>query len=218
MTNNTIKSLTKANAAKYGFEVREDLDFNDDGNHFRGFAYKGLQITQCRSQGETYLAIRVDYLNSENSFTYEEWRNTEECRLANEFNGCSEVNVEKLVENCERIIAKINELNNQVKDEVIDVSELSCKAIDEIFYAQSVVDDFKANYKWYERNEYEVKRLSRYLKSMIDEIDRAKAKVNTMTSLSRKEKKELVERFKNYEYVVIKADDFYLKEMKEALQ
>lgn len=101
----TIKGLTKANAGKYGFEVRPDLDFEDDGAHFRGFSYKGLPLTQCRYAGDVYLAIRPDYALGR-LYEYKEWRCTEEHRLADEFNGVPEVDVEKLIANCEAVLAK----------------------------------------------------------------------------------------------------------------
>lgn len=215
---NTIKSLTKANAEKYGFEVREDLNFEDDGNHFRGFSYKGLPITQCRSQGETFLAIRVDYLNSENSFTWKEWRETAEYKLEDEFNGCSEINVEKLIDNCERIIAKIAELNAKTKDEVVDTAKVEEKLAEEIKYAESVVENFKANFKWYEVDGYKLKSLADYCKSEIKNIEGCKNKLSEISKLSRKAKKEMIDKLNEYGYVSIREDDFYLREMKKALE
>lgn len=104
-----VKGLTKANARKYGIEVREDLDFNYDGSRFRGFSYKGMPMTQCIYQGICYLSIRVDSLT--NNFTHNEWSETQESKLANEFNGVSEFDIDKLIENLEAIISKVNEMN-----------------------------------------------------------------------------------------------------------
>lgn len=104
-----VKGLTKVNAGKYGIDVREDLNFGDDGNYFRGFSYKGLPMTQCRSHGECYLSIRVDYLK--NSFSYKEWMATEEWRLCHKYNGVFEFDLEELVDDLEKVLAKVNEMN-----------------------------------------------------------------------------------------------------------
>lgn len=109
-----VKNLTVANIKKIeGMVRREDLDFNDDGNHFRGFEYKGMPITTLRSQDTTYLSIRVDYLKK--SFTSNEWYETEEYKLCDEFNGVGEFDLDKLIENLEKVINKVNELNEAAK-------------------------------------------------------------------------------------------------------
>lgn len=105
-----VKNLSKVNIRNIdGFERREDLDFTDDGNKFKGYSYKGMPITTIRCKGETCLSVRVDYLR--NKFDYKTWMRTEEYKLCDEFNGVSEVDIDKLVENLEKIIAKVNELN-----------------------------------------------------------------------------------------------------------
>lgn len=105
-----VKNLSKVNIRSIdGFERREDLDFTDDGNSFKGYSYKGMPITTIRSRNVTYLSVRVDYLW--NKFDYKSWMQTEEYKKCNEFNGVSEFDIDKLVENLEKIIAKVNELN-----------------------------------------------------------------------------------------------------------
>lgn len=105
-----VKNLSKVNIRNIdGFERREDLDFTDDGNKFKGYSYKGMPITTIRCKGETCLSVRVDYLR--NKFDYKTWMQTEEYKLCNEFNGVPEIDIDKLVENLEKIIAKVNELN-----------------------------------------------------------------------------------------------------------
>lgn len=105
-----VKNLSKVNIRNIdGFERREDLDFTDDGNKFKGYSYKGMPITTIRHKDATYLSVRVDYLW--NKFDYKTWMQTEEYKLCNEFNGVYEIDIDKLVENLEKIIAKVNELN-----------------------------------------------------------------------------------------------------------
>lgn len=212
-----IKNLSKANIKNYeGFERREDLDFSDDGNYFRGFSYKGMPITTLRSGDTTYLSIRVDYLNYEDGikFTYKDWMKTEERHLEDEFNGVYEFDMDKLIENLEKIIAKVNEMNEAAEAEVIDTTAIVDALFDEIMMAEKIINDFKANCKWYEIDGYKLKNLVSYMKSAEAEVARANAiKVNELT---KKQQKEMIQRLNEYGFVVIRKDGFYLTELVEA--
>lgn len=209
-----IKNLSVANIKKIeGMVRREDLDFSDDGNRFRGFAYKGMPITTLRSDDTTYLCIRVDYLNTE--FTYKEWMKTNEYHLCDEFNGVSEFDVEKLIENLEKVIVKVDEMNAKAAAEEIDMSDVENRVAYEIEMAEEVVENFKKNYKWYEANEYELRNLVRYLKSLEEMIKRAKSR--DFSSMSKYEKRRKNEMLNSYGYVEIKENDFYIRELTEAI-
>lgn len=209
-----VKNLSVANIRKFeGFVRREDLDFVDDGNYFRGFSYKGMPITTLRTDNTTYLCVRVDYL--ENEFTYKEWMQTEEYRLCGKFNGVSEFDIDELVENIETILAKVAEMNEVAMNEEIDMTEAKVALANEIEYAEQVVENFKNNFKWYDAEPYKLKTLVGYLKSEEQKIERAK--VMDFDAMSKKQKREVAERLTNYGYVVIKKDDFYLREMSNAI-
>lgn len=151
---NLNKNICKAGI---GFNLREDLNFTDDGNRFRGFDYKGLPITTCRSDGETYLAIRVDYLEGK-AFTVKEWMATEEYHLANEFNGVDEIDLEKLIDNCERIIAKVAEMNEKAEAEEIDMTDVKNKVALRIFREENALEMLK-NVRWWEMKDYDLHHL-----------------------------------------------------------
>lgn len=209
-----VKNLTVANIKKIeGMVRREDLDFADDGNRFRGFEYKGMPITTLRSGDTTYLSIRVDYLN--NDFTWREWRKTEEYNLCDEFNGVSEFDLDKLVENLEKVIAKVEDLNIEALKEEINTDEVEEAIAKEIKMAEEIVEDFKANFKWYNVESYELKMYVDCLKATEKYI--ARAKVKNIKALDNRAKKELVERLNEYGYVEFRKNDFYLEKMKEAL-
>lgn len=209
-----IKNLSIANIRKFeGFIRREDLDFIDDGDHFRGFSYKGMPITTLRADNTTYLSIRVDYLKNE--FTYKEWAQTEESKLCDKFNGVSEFDINELVENIETILAKVDKMNKAVVKEEIDMSEAKIVLADEIKYVENVVENFKSNFKWYEADEYKLKRLVKYLK--LEENEIKKAKEIDIDKMSRKQKKEIIERLTNYGYIKIDRYDFYIREMLNAI-
>lgn len=209
-----VKNLSVANIRKFeNFVRREDLDFTDDGNYFRGFSYKGMPITTLRSDNTTYLCIRVDYL--ENEFTYKEWMQTKEYKLCDKFNGVSEFDIDELVENIEIILAKVAEMNKAAANEEIDMTKAKAILADEIEYAEQVVENFKSNFKWYEASEYKLKWLIDYLKSEEREIKRAKE--TDFDTMSRKQKKEIIERLTNCGYVIIDKNGFYLCEMSNAI-
>lgn len=209
-----VKNLSIANIRKFeGFIRREDLDFSDDGNYFRGFSYKGMPITTLRADGITYLSIRVDYLKNE--FTYKEWIQTQEYKLCNKFNGISEFDIDELVENVETILAKVIEMNKAAANKEIDMTKAKVILADEIEYAEKVVENFKNNFKWYEASEYKLKWLIDYLRSEEREIKRAKE--IDFDTMSRKQKKEIIERLNAYGYVAIDVEGFYLREMSNAI-
>lgn len=210
-----ITGLTKANIKNTGIELSPEHDFTDDGNRFRGFIYKGMPMTQCRSEGTCYLAIRVDYLR--NNFTFKEWMKTEEYKLEDEFNGVSQFDLDKLIENLEKIITKVDEMNAAAKAEELNMDLVKEALENEIKYAESVIAEFKTNFKWYEANEYNLKNLVRYLKDEEKEIANAKKMLNEIDELEIRRQKEMIESLNEYHYVKIKSDSFYLREMKEAL-
>lgn len=209
-----VKNLSIANIRKFeSFVRREDLDFTDDGNYFRGFSYKGMPITTLRTDDTTYLSIRVDYLKNE--FTYKEWMQTEEYKLCRKFNGVSEFDIDELVKNVEAILTKVAEMNEAAANEEIDMTKAKVILADEIEYAEQVVENFKNNFKWYEASEYKLRWLIDYLKSEEREIKRAKE--IDLDTISRKQKKEIIERLTNCGYVMIDANNFYLREMSNAI-
>lgn len=213
-----VKGLTKANVGKYGIEVREDLDFSDDGSRFKGFSYKGIPMTQCRYDGDCYLAIRVDYIRSKCAFTYDEWKATKESDLTDEFNGVPEFDMDKLIQNLEAIRKKIDELNEEKRNEVIEMTPVAHRLREEIAFATAEINNFKLNYRWYEAKEYELKLIAGYTRSADNMVKYAKDILAMIDVLTRQDRKEYIERLEKYGYVRIAKDDFYLREMREALE
>ncbi len=212
-----IKNLSKNIVKQYSsFERREDLDFRDDGHHFKGYAYKGLPITTLRTAGETYLDIRVDYILSEHLFTWNEWRKTEEYKLADEFNGCVEIDLGKLVYNCERILEKIAELDEAARSEDMDIERLETKLEAESKFAQAVLEKARRDLKWWEIASYELKYVQGYytqLVSKVEEIERIRKELPTMEL---KEKRRLNARLEEYGYVLVSATNYGVEELLKA--
>lgn len=212
-----VKNLSKVIVRNYeGFNLREDLNFSDDGNHFRGFDYKGLPITTLRSNvdGCVYLSIRVDYLD--NDFTYYDWMETEEYKLANEFNGVSEFDIDKLIENCERIIAKVNELNEKARNEAIDMTDVEEAIHAEAKMIEEAIEYVKANLKWWNVKDGYLKMAKDYMNSLIKKQKMMLSK--DVKKMSNREKKEMVRRLEKYGYVYTKENDFYIRELKNYVE
>lgn len=209
-----IKNLSVANIKKIeGMVRREDLDFTDDGNRFRGFSYKGMPITTLRSDDTTYLCIRVDYLDTE--FTYKEWMKTEEYRLCDMFNGVSEFDIDELIANLEKVIAKVEEMNAKANEEELDMTEVENAVLNEIARAEDTIEEFKNNFEWYNESHYRLKSLLDYLKSLERNIEVAKS--YDFNNFDTNKKRTFVQRLKEYGYVCIAEDNFYIKELKKAL-
>lgn len=84
------------------FVRHAEKDFTDDGTKFRFYYYKDVLPVDATNSQEygAFVSIRMDYLR----MNYESYK--EDYKILNEFNGCEEVNMEKLIENCEFICKK----------------------------------------------------------------------------------------------------------------
>ena len=218
-----IKNLSKAIVRNYeGFNLREDLNFSDDGNFFRGFDYKGLPITTLRSNKDntTYLSIRDDYLIYDEvfEFTKEEWNQTEESKLTWEFNGVSEFDLDELIDICEKILAKMNELNEKAKNDTeIDMSAVKVQLYDERTNLGIRLYNIKKSLEWWNLSEYELKSAGRYIKYLDRDLDRMNEIEESIKTMTRKEKKELVDRLEKYGYIKFNNEKpgFYMEELEE---
>lgn len=209
-----VKSLTKANAAKYGIDVREDLNFSDDGNRFRGFSYKGMPMTQCVSRGECYLSIRVDYL--ENNFTYKEWMQTKEYALCDEFNGVNEFDIEKLIENLEKVIAKVNEINSNCKVDETEIKQGIEIVKEEIFEIEEAIFE-AAHASWWRISEYKLKRAADYMRSLERKANEGYKLIEGIENESIRNKKRFIEKVRNVKNYKILGGEFYMSELKKLL-
>ena len=211
-----VNALTKANIKEYGIELAPQYDFTDDGNHFRGFIYKGLPMTQCyaKNDGEVYLSIREDYLN--NNFTWNEWKVTEESGLCDEFNGASEIDLDKLVENLERIIAKMNELNSNTTVDEEDVLRVQFQAWESISKLEGFLNTVKTNLKWWNVRDWELTRATNYIRSVERYIRDGWKIAKETKSLPIKELKQHIETVKAGRKVI--ECDFYVRELTELME
>lgn len=189
-----VNGLTKANIKNYGIELAPQHDFKDDGNKFRGFIYKGMPMTQCRYDGECYLKIKVDYLK--NNFTFKEWMETEEYELADEFNGVNEFDMDKLIENLERVIAKVNEMNAGAKVDSNDLEIVKDHLRAEIAKREEFLEDIKVKFEWWNVNTkkmYYAQQVIEYTNNVKREIDRGNAILSDLDTADIQTQKRYIE-------------------------
>lgn len=169
----TVKNLSVANIKGTNFVRREDLDFFDDGNRFRGYSYKGLPITTLYSDGCVYCDVRPDYLQY-NGIPWEMWKETEEYKLCNKYNGTSElIDLDDLANICEKVLTKLNLMKVELDN--MDVSEQKTKVFSVLFKEQNELNVFIAkaeNFNWFKLfmddklSDCEMKKVRDYLKSI----------------------------------------------------
>lgn len=215
----TVKNLTTANVRNIeGFNRNQEYDFEDDGNRFRGFDYRGLPVTVLSSEGTVYLSIRVDYIINNHQFTYKEWMETEEYKLEWKYNGVSQFDIDELVQDLEKVLVRIAQMDRDLKDEgELDIEPVRLKAYEEIDKAEDVLNDFKKNFDWFNCNEYKLKSLIGYAKSLERDIENAKKQTLALKDADRKERKERLIRLDEYKYVFFQDKSFYQRELLEAL-
>lgn len=223
-----VKRLTAKNGVKYGIEIAPQYDFEDDGNYFRGFVYTSningndgfkLPLTQCYSRNDktVYLCVRVDYLEG-NTFTYKEWMETEEWRLADEFNGHGEFDIEVLVSNMERIIAKIKELNGKANEEKIDTKPVVEQLKKEIAEAKMVVAMAKGiDFLSTDIKDYEISKVRDAYRNINMYIDRMYDMISKIESglIEVKELRRSVERLRCNGYVDFENNNYYAETIKK---
>lgn len=193
-----VNKLTAKNGIFYGIEVAPQYDFIDDGNHFRGFIYKGIPMTQLYSRLDktVYLCIRVDYLR-DNNFTYKEWTDTEEYRLCDKFNGYSgEFSIEELVENLEKIIKKINEMNRTVSVSEEDFDNAIATMINKANEIDNFVKFASTKIDW---SVDDIHTLVTHINYLAKEAKGIRYRIERISEFSLIDKKNFIERLKYYE-------------------
>lgn len=88
---------------KYGFYRTPSEDFSDDGTRFLCYEYKGLQLSYAYAD-DHYLSIRFDYVPD---LSYQDYSLFPSYKLADEFNGSSTLDLDKLKQNAEACLADL---------------------------------------------------------------------------------------------------------------
>ena len=211
ITENRIKGIE-------GFYRAPKYDFTDDGSHFIGFEYKGLPLTQHRSsQYGTYLCFRVDYISHNKGFTYEDYSNTSWYHLCDKYNGVTELpELEEIIKDLEVVVAGIKELEEKVKNEVLDYSKVVERAQFEKKFVEEQLVNFKKNFEWWNcKSDWDLRNAKDYFNSLQNTVKRLEkliANPEADTNI-----RHTIQCLEKYSYVEVKEDDFYIRELNEIL-
>lgn len=221
MTNKkfTVRDLTKA-----GFIRHNELNFKDDGALFQVLEFEGMYVSYTKYFDQYFLAIRPDYCNEKTNFTFKEWMETEEWKLQDEFNGCFEINVEKLIENIRKINAKRAEMNTIGEKEAEEntknnAEEIISRLEDEFVIAEDAIDT-ALTLDWINADDYTIKQVKSCVKSLMSYkigIETLLKRVNACEA-SAHELMMYAKRIRETGYYLVKIDNYYVGRINELVK
>lgn len=193
-----------------GFSRREDLDERDYNGLFRGFEYKGLPITTQRHHDKTYLTILESELHFTGKVGYarEEFRQSEEYKLEDKFWGVDEIDLEELIDACERILAKVEELNQKAEAETLDLTDVCRRAAEEIKMIDEALETAK-RIEWWTLCKYDLEALREKIRRLISQ--REWLKNFDPDTLDTENRRHYALQLKERNYVMIKNDDWQIQ-------
>lgn len=205
----TLKELTKRGCIR-----TKEKDFRDDGTKFKTLNYKGMEITYTKYEEEYFLSIRIDYYSRE--LVYSDIP-SELFKLADEFNGCYDIDPDKVIENAEAIIKGLNEVEAKVKKELetgLDITPLKNRAIKEIKMINEAIDNFKKSEAiYYLDPRYEAGSALNYLHSLEEYKQRLNKEWN---KLDPSEIRQKLIQLKEINFILVEDDDdYYIKQLNE---
>lgn len=203
----TLRELTKRGCAR-----REEKDFRDDGTKFKMVQYKDLLISYTKYEGEYFLSIRIDYY--ERHLQYQDIP-SELFKLADEFNGCYDIDPDKVIENCETISKGLAEAEEKLEKELPvkpDTTPLKEQAIKEINLAKEIIEKFKASEVIYKlETRYEAGSALNHLHSLEEDIEDLASK--EWDQLDKYEIRDKLNEIKEYGYLKISKDNYDIKQL-----
>ena len=128
----------------YGFIRREDLDFKDDGNSFKGYEYKGIIFSYLNFHGDMYLSGRF-YKDRKEDINLDLLKFGDKIRFVlGRFNGFSTcfLNKKLLESYCkdlDKIVEEIKEYN-KLKDSIKELTIYKFK--DVYLYNQTATEGY----------------------------------------------------------------------------
>lgn len=154
-----MKEFNLRELTKRGCTRREEKDFRDDGTKFKVLEFDGMEITYTKYENEYFLSIRVNYYSR--GLEHDDVP-SELFKLADEFNGCYEIDPDKVIQNLIDIKKGLNEAEDKVNKELetkLDTTPLKNRAIKEIELANETINEFKKSEVIYNiTSEWDLKR------------------------------------------------------------
>ena len=208
-----MKEFTLRELTKRGCTRREEKDFRDDGTKFKVVYYNDLEITYTKWEGEYFLAIHIDYYDRH--LQYEDIPQ-ELFELANEFNGCYEVDPDKVIENAKIISEEVKKVEEKINKELEvkpDTRPLIERSLKEIMIGTRVLEEFKNSETIYKMtSEWEIKNALNYYHCLERNIKYLKEM--NWDDLENYEIRNKLASLKSSKHIKIEGiEDFYIKEL-----
>ena len=214
---NNKKEFTTRELTKRGWKRREDLDFRDDGTKFKVFEYtNGMIASYTKGYGYYYLALRIDYLND---LVYEEYSKMDSYKLADEFNGVTEIDANKVCENAKILMEEYNKKVAEVNKHTVDIQKLVNVAEEELRLVYNILNESNIGIDDLEAfSDYEVKRLREY-RNIIKRCAENKLSKLTAGEYTAKELRNFEYRLNRCGYLTINENDsFYIREIRNIIR
>lgn len=216
-----IKMFSVKTVKDYPMFTRDpEKDFEDDGSNFKAWLYKGkLQFTALNSrQYGMYVSVNFNSIATK-SIPYDFYSAYPAYKLCDEFNnGCSEMDLDKFVENCEKILKDAEQMVRDFEAKTFssdDIKAVKETLATEIAKHSEILETVKKDLQWWNLGEWEVKEAARYMKSATKEEVRAKELLSELESGNISEEKKYdvfnkIQNLKKHGYVSFRMeDDFY---------
>lgn len=205
-----IKRLTKANCEKYG------INFVSDEDGYREFAYKGISLLQDYNAKKGIVDIYVDVfdLKTNRNFTPSEFFATNEGKLCHDISNREGFDVDEFVANLEKIYLKIQEMDEtaHVSEEYVNATKQKIR--DEISEIETLLQDLKEKFRWWECGAYDLRRIREKMDYWEHVINDGKRYIEMFDTYSLCRKKELIECAKDGR-VLNRISEYDLKEIKQ---
>ena len=212
-----MKEFNLRELTKRGCTRREEKDFRDDGTKFKVLEYKGIEISYTKSEGEYFLSIRLDYYSR--GLEYRDIP-TELFKLADEYNGCYEIDPDKVIENLEIINKGLEEVENKINKELetkLDTTPLKERSEKEIELGKKAISDFKSSEVIYNiTSEWDLKNSIRHLRSIEEDIK--KLEETNWDELENKEIRHRLISLEEYGSIKLKETSYSIESLYEYIE
>ena len=208
-----MKEFNLRELTKRGCTRREEKDFRDDGTKFKVVYYNDLEITYTKYENEYFLSIHINYYDRH--LQYEDVPK-ELFKLADEYNGCYEVDPDKVIENAKIISEEMKKVEEKVNKELEvkpDTRPLIERSLKEIMIGTRALEEFKNSETIYKMtSEWEIKDALEDLHSLEDNVKYLKEM--NWDDLENYEIRNKLASLKSSKYIKIEGiEDFYIKEL-----
>ena len=218
-----VSNLTKAVVKNYpDFNIREDLDYVEDGKKTYGYDYKGiLVIRTCRTANLSYLEIDLgEYYGAFNfDFLWEDIPEVVTNACYRKFDGVPEIDMEELIATCEDVIKQLDALEDKVIKETLDMSSVKDRISYERNFLSEIIKSMQ-NVAWWKIPSDKILKVHESFNAVMKEDRELCETYNALDNrgwkfLSVKEERRLLRDFEKRGYVKFSISDKCYSSLKD---